>query len=96
MQGGCEHEESPAHPDSACAVAVEAALAGGLREPKLMHVCVRARAQTRPLRVPLTPNSLVVPETLTQRTSLLASCLWDSIQSDHVVPCHYILYTWSH
>lgn len=46
MQGGCEHEESPAHPDSACAVAVEAALAGGLREPKLMHVCVRARADS--------------------------------------------------
>lgn len=43
MQGGCERKVSPAHPDSACAVAVEAAPAAGLREPKLMHERRRAR-----------------------------------------------------
>lgn len=36
----------PHTPDSACAVAVEAALAAGLREPKLMHVHARARADS--------------------------------------------------
>lgn len=82
MQGGCEREESPPHPDS-----LPAQSQWRLRwQPGSGNQSFCARADS-PLRAPLTPNSLVVPKALTQRTSLLTSCLSlrDSMQSDHVV-----------